>query len=324
MSDMRQIDENEHNEEVTLASPNEVPKEEASNSFGALKCYFHTPKRGDIRGAFCLLFAESGTSLDTIFWATRNMTGTDIDANTGWRELNKIIPSMGPYEKSLGEKLKEAMLDIVGPSVRIELLHPDGGSESLDDLAKKLRDAFERATHYFMEITLTFEHLSRQNLIEAGLLQAEGEEGADTSSHPQTQEEKSFSGTMITCLPVIDPVRGKPVSELVPGDLVNVKIQGGVGAAELIQRYLTSASQEAIFPVEGVLKEDNDKTRVLLNISEEVHGLITVTKDLRLSVVERPSGRKRIISFNADNLIFFGTLAVAFILILIAVRILFS
>jgi hypothetical protein len=127
---------------------------------------------------------------------------------------------------------------------------------------------------------------------------------------------------MITCLPVIDPVRGKPVSELVPGDLVNVKIQGGVGAAELIQRYLNSASQEAIFPVEGVLKEDNDNTRVLLNNSEEVHGLITVTKDLRLSVVERPSSKRRIISFNADNLIFFGTLAVAFIVILIAIRIL--
>jgi hypothetical protein len=319
MSDVRQIDGNEKDK-------SENKDGLSSDSFGALKCYFYTPKRGDTRGAFCVLFAEDGTILDDVFWVTREMIGAPIDVVAGWRTLNKTIPAMGSYEKSLGEKLSAVTFDVLAPSVRAELLQSANASQQLDDLVKKLCNAFERATHYFMEINLRLERLSRRDLTDAGLVPAEenGEAEAASSAGPQTEEEKPpFPGTLLTCLPVIDPVRGKPISELVPGDLVNVKIQGGVGEGELIQEYLSTMSQDAVFPVEAISKGDDDKTQVLLNISDELHGLISVTKDLRVSVVHRASIKKRIISFNADNVIFFGTLAIAFIVILLAVRILF-
>jgi hypothetical protein len=319
MSDMDRTDE------TTLEFSDATSQEESSRSFCALKCYFYTPKRGDIRGAFCFVFSEDGTILDEVFWATREMNGIDIDIMAGWRTLNKSIPVMGAYEKSLVEKLSSVTFDILSTSVRAELLQSSNVSEELENLSGELRNAFERATHYFLEIELRFERLSYHDLLESGVVSTneEKEKETDASSDPQAEGEKSFPGTLVTCLPVIDPVRGKPVSELVPGDLVNVKIQGGVGAAELIQKYLISTSQEAVFPVETVEKKDDDKTYVLLNISEEIHGLIVVTKDLRLSVVQRASIKRRVISFNADNIIFFGTLTIATIVILIAVRLLF-
>ena len=40
---------------TTLPDGPPLPGEEPKN-YGALKGYFYTPKRGDIRGAFCLLF----------------------------------------------------------------------------------------------------------------------------------------------------------------------------------------------------------------------------------------------------------------------------
>jgi hypothetical protein len=324
MPEMQQTDENR--DAVMLDFPDETPQEaheKSSRSTGALKCYFYTPKRGDIRGAFCYLFAEDGTLLDELFWATRDMNGVDIDVATEWRTLNKNIPSMGAYEISLVDKLGGMALEILTPAVRAELLQSADISEKIESLTEELRNAFERATHYFLEIKLRLEILSYQDLIDAGVQATKEEKAAAGASSPfRSEEEKSFTGTLITCLPIIDPVRGKPVSELVPGDLLNVKIQGGVGAGEMIQKYLVSMNQEAVFPVETIEMKSDDKTYVLLNISDEIHGLITVTKDLRLSVVQRASARRRVISFNADNVIFFGTLAIAVIVVLLAVKIL--
>jgi hypothetical protein len=327
MPDMRQTEENE--DMAMPGFPDETPQaiqaaqEESSRYAGALKCYFYTPKRGDIRGAFYYLFAEDGKALDELFWATRDMNGVDIDVATGWRTLKKSIPSMGAYEISLVDKLSDVALEILTPSARAELLQSTDVSEEMEKLAEELRNSFERATHYFLEIKLRLEVLSHQNLIDAGVL-ATGEEkaAAEASSPPQAEEEKSFTGTLITCLPIIDPVHGKPVSELVPGDLVNVKIQGGAGAGEMVQKYLTSMNQEAVFPVVTVETKGDDKTYVLLHVSEEIHGLITVTKDLRLSTVQRASVKKRVISFNVDNVIFFGTITIAIIVVLLAVKIL--
>ncbi|MDR2175124.1 MAG: hypothetical protein LBO82_04200 [Synergistaceae bacterium] len=321
MSDMQQTDENK--DEVTPESLETPHEEQSSESFGALKCYFYTPKRGDVRGAFCLLFGEDGVILDDVFWATRDMTGIGIDVAEGWRTLNKSIPVMGAYEKSLGEKLNSVTLEVLTPALRAELLQSEDTEFQLDELGEEFCKAFERATHCFMEIKLRLERLSRQDLVESGVLMAEKDPEEETESSPQAEKSPSFPGTLITCVPVIDPARGKPVSELVPGDLLNVKIQGGVGTTELIQKYLTSTSQEAVFPIETIERKDDEKTYVLLSISEELRGLVVVTKDLRLDVVQHASIKKRLISVNLDNVIFFGTLAISLVMILIAVRLLF-
>ncbi|MDR1376957.1 MAG: hypothetical protein LBJ22_05555, partial [Synergistaceae bacterium] len=154
----------------------------------------------------------------------------------------------------------------------------------------------------------------------------DGEDGGEakpTENPTPENVEKSFAGTLITCLPVIDPVRGTPVSELKPGDVLEVKIQGGIGAGELIQKYLNAMNQDAAFPVLSIEKKDDDKTYVFLEISEEVKGLITVSKDLRLRTLQRGLSPKTTITINLDNVIFFGVLTVAAVVILFVIRFLF-
>jgi hypothetical protein len=287
---------------------------------GALKCYFYTPRHGDVRGAFCMLFTNTGDILDNLFWVTRSMSGADIDVMAGWRSVNKNILDMGAYEKALSEKLCAVMFDIFTPSVRAALLESAEAAEQLESLANDLRSSFERSVHYFMEISIRLERLSHQSLLDAGVLPPE--EGTEEKSPSETGE-NIFSGTVITCLPVIDPVWGKPVSELVPGDMVNVTIQDEPGVAELIQNHLDSTDQQTVFPVIAIERKENDKTCVLLHISEEIRGLITLTKDLRLNVLNPIEEKKPSFAINVDNVIFFGTFSIAVVVILLVIKFLF-
>jgi hypothetical protein len=296
--------------------------DDSSQMYGVLKCSFFTPKRGDIWGAFCFLFnGSTGEAMEDVFWVTRDLTGPPININMGWRELNRQIPQMGIYEKSIGEKLSASMLEIFSPSVRMDLCQTDESTRQLNAISAEIRNNFERLTHYFLEIKILFERLPRQELVKAGVLEGgEAEEKSAASADPGS--EKSFEGTLITCQPVVDPIRGKPVSELKPGDMVEVKMQGGVGAGELIQQYLSSTDQDAIFPVESIEKKGDDKTYVFLTINDEIRGLITVTKDLRLHVLE-PEKRKKTITVDPDSLIFGFVLFMALVIIVWVVKYLF-
>jgi hypothetical protein len=304
----------------TRAAPS---NDESPEVYGVLKCYFCTPKRGDIWGAFCFLFnGTTGESMENVFWVTRDLVGTAIDVNMGWRELNKLIPQMGIYEKPLGEKLIMSMLEIFSPTLRMELCKEENSARDLDMISSEMCKNFERLTHYFLEFKMALERLPRKDLVKAGVVAGDGSKTEETDTAAPLTEEKSFTGTLVTCLSVIDPVHGKPVSELQPGDMLEVKMQGGIGAGELIQKYLNSTNQDAIFPVESIEKKDDDKTYVFLTINEEVKGLITVTKDLRLRVLKLEKPQKTII-INIDNVIFGGTLFIAVVVIALVVKFLF-
>ncbi|MDR1875589.1 MAG: hypothetical protein LBQ90_11340 [Synergistaceae bacterium] len=101
------------------------PSNEESKEYGALKGYFFTPKRGDTRGAFCLLIdGTNGEILENVFWVT--YSEISIDVNLGWRDFNRAIPEMGPYEKNLGDRLSTLLLEIFPLSDRVDLMqHPE-------------------------------------------------------------------------------------------------------------------------------------------------------------------------------------------------------
>ena len=302
------------------SDPKDSTVDDVPGVYGALKCYFYTPKRGDIWGAFCFLFnGTTGESMENVFWVTRALVGPSIDANMQWKALNKMIPKMGNYEKSLGEKLSVLMLDSFSPGVRVKLCQSVDPSEQLETISSEIRNAFERATHCFLDFKMSFECMTKQELTSAGVLTKENVPAEPRAGKTEVNE-RSFAGTFINCLPVIDPVHGTPVSELAPDDMVEVKIQGGVGAAELIHKYLASTNQDAVFPVERVERTDTDKTYIFLKINEEAKGIVTVTKDIRLRVLRRGYRKKKSITINLDNVIFIGILIAAIAVIALVVR----
>jgi len=288
--------------------------------YGALKCYFFTPKRGDIWGAFCFLFdGATGEHMENVFWATRTLVGPAIDVDMPWKSLNKVIPQMGVYEKSLGDKLSVLMLESFSSAARVDLCRSTDIPDKLLAISNEIRSVFERTTHCFLEFRMAFECMSKQELANAGVLTKESST-LEPEADKTEPNKKALSGALLNCQPIIDPVHGKPVSELKPGDMVEVKIQGGVGAGELFHKYLASTNQEAIFPVESLEKGDADKIYIFLNINEEIMGVITVNKDLRLRVLQTKSAKKTSISVNMDNVIFFGILASAAVVIALVVK----
>ena len=288
--------------------------------YGVLKCYFYTPKRGDIWGAFSFLFnGTTGESMENVFWVTRALAGTSVDVNSPWQSLNKAIPKMGVYEKPLGDKLSALMLETFAANVRIELCRSIAPLEQLRVISDEICRQFERTTHCFLELKMAFERMSAQELANAGVLTKEAGEAVAEAERTKA-DEKSFAGTFINCLPVIDPVHGKPVSLIEPEDMIEVKMQGGVGAGDMIRKFLTSTNQDAIFPVERVDKSNPDKAYIFLNINEEIKGIITATKDIRLRVLNMNNTKKTSITINVDNLILLGVLVVAIAAIAFAIR----
>ena len=84
------------------------------------------------------------------------------------------------------------------------------------------------------------------------------------------------------CTPQVDPVRGKASSEIIPGDIIGVKIEGE-GTSALVNKYLEENNIEPLFPVDEI-KETAGKKFLYVKISDEIRGAISITKDIKIRV----------------------------------------
>ena len=122
------------------------------------------------------------------------------------------------------------------------------------------------------------------------------------------------------CQPVLDPVKGKATSEIVPGDIVGVVIEGE-GTSALVKKYLDENKIEPLFPVEEI-KETAGKKFFYVKISDEIRGVLTITKDIKIKIKESEvtvKQRRENSSFMGD-VIFFGMLGVAAIGLIFVIR----
>ncbi|MDR1740984.1 MAG: hypothetical protein LBR38_03955 [Synergistaceae bacterium] len=296
--------------EPSLDSEGAEPKYD----YGVLKGYFYTPRRGDVYGAFYFLFdGTNGEVLDKVFWTTRTPSGPPINVSMGWRELGKYIPLMGTYDKSFTEKLGTVVHEVLSSAACVSLMRPIGAEEFLAGLREELKTAFERSTHYFMDLEMAMELVSNNDVAAAGLLNTEA-----NAPKQEAEDVRSFKGTFVTCLPIIDPTRGKAISDLMPGDRVFVKLQGEIG--EIVQKYLAARGEGLEFPVESVEKREQGTFCVIFKISDEIRGVMTSTKDIRLSMASVEPKRRINIKVGFDDVVFFGAIGVAALAIVLVIR----
>lgn len=310
---------NEDRPNAALAEPNEAQAseegtaaaEEPSSGYIALKYTFFTPRRGELCGAFCVVFeGTTGRTLFQALWVTRSDSLANLKTSQDWRTFNRLVPHIGPYDKAWGDKLTPLIAELLPAADRIALYQadPHDAARMLSHVTGTIRKGYERVTHYFLDVSCDIERLSRDDLVEAGILEAPPSEGGP-SDPAVSEEERSFSGLLVQCLPLIDPISGKAVSDLVPGDILEVQIQSHVGAGGLVQQFLQATKRSPTFPVESVEKHD-DKTFVYLTINEEMRGLLTLTKDLRLRT-KHTAAEERRPTGTLDNLIFVVLLGLA-------------
>ena len=292
----------------------EASSEETTSSYIALKYTFFTPKRGELCGAFCVVFeGETGKILFQAFWVTRSDSLSTLKTSEDWRTFNKLLSHIGPYDKVWGDKLTPLLEELLPTADRIKLYQEKAQSQTparvLTQIKGAVRKGYERVTHYFLDVSCDAEIVSRDELVEAGLLEASPGTEAPSEAEAEGGESKSFSGLLVQCLPIIDPIHGKAVTELVPGDILEVQIQNSIGAGGLVQQFLQATKQSPVFPVDSIERRD-EKTYVYLTINEEMHGLLTLTKDLRLKTQYTVVNKQKQTGL-IDNLIFFLLLSVA-------------
>ena len=121
------------------------------------------------------------------------------------------------------------------------------------------------------------------------------------------------------CKPVVDPVKGKASSEIVPGDIIGVNIEGE-GTSALVKKYLEENDIEPLFPVEEI-KETVGKKFFYVKISDEIRGYVPITKDIKIKtkLPIEPEKQKSSMTFFGDFM-FFGVLIVALIVLLLVIR----
>jgi len=295
-------------DEVTAAETGaESPAEEAPKDYVILKCTFITSKHvGDLCGAFCLIFeGTTGKTLFQAFWVTHADSLADLSPSQDWRTFNKLSPHIGPYDKLLGDKLAPLIPELLPTADRIELYkaEPQNATQILSRISETIRKGYERVSHFLLDVSCEIERPSRDELIEAGLLENPEDKGDSSEETAAEEEPRSFSGLLIQCLPLIDPIHGKALMDLAPGDVLEVQIQSTVGAGGLVQQFLQATKQPTAFPIESIDLQ-GEKAYVYLTINEEMRGLLTLTQDLRLRTLLTATDRRRQIGF-FDNLIFF-------------------
>ena len=308
-------------------TPEESEPEEGKQAYLALKYTFFTPKRGDMCGAFCLIYeGVTGRIIHQTVWLTRSDAPVAFKPSENWRSFIRLQAQLGPYDKIWGDKVAAILPDLFTEADRQELFAEGSLSmrRTLVRVENDIRKGFERATHCFFDVSSDIELLTRKDLEKAGLLEPLETDGteAEEETKDEGEETKTFEGTLIQCLPIIDPVWGRAVSDLTPGDLLEVTIQKDAGGASgLVQKFLESTNQTPIFPVEEVDHRE-DKTYVYLRISPEIMGLLTLTKDLLLRT-KQTSLDKEQRRTALDDLVFFAMLGVALVGLLLAIRYLF-
>lgn len=319
---------------VVETSPEKL--EAGKPGYLAIKFTF-SPSRGDVGGAFCLIFdGSTGETVLQSLWVTRPYSQKMLKPNRDWRTFIRLFPQLGSYDKMIGDKLNEVLTnEVLNDEERVGIFQ-EGNATVKRKLLRaegEIRRAFERSAQALFDVACDDELITRADLEKAKLLQPivdpeeeerkkrEEEEKQKKEEEEKKEGEKPYEETLVQCIPRVDPINGKPMTEIEPGDIIEVGFQSEAGTSALIQNFLETSGQQPLFPVEEVDRRD-DKTYIYLRINDEIRGLLVMTKNLRLRTKKKPP-KPNGIAMALEDLMFFAILGVALIGLLMAIRYLF-
>ena len=92
----------------------------------------------------------------------------------------------------------------------------------------------------------------------------------------------SLGSVQVVCRPVLDPVKGKAVSDLQKGDYLVVELEKTGGLATIINKIVERTGENTVFPVTSVERLQSGQALVKLHISNGIEGILRVSADLKL------------------------------------------
>ena len=276
---------------------------------------------------------KTGKTVFQVFWlANPYSQGVMIESSQGWRTFVKKLPQMGPLDKDWGGKLQEQLKGILKIDEK-KKLYENYTRPKLKQLESMYRRSFENTSQCVFNATTDAEPVSRKELERAKIvkplpptaeqlakMQREQEEREKAQEEEAVKDNANFDGTIIMCSPLLDPVKGKASSEIAPGDIIGVKIEGE-GTSALVKKYMEENKIEPMFPVDEI-RDTAGKRYIYVKISDEIRGAITITKDIKIQVKDdnpQPEQQRHELSFLGD-MFFFGLLGGALLAFLFVIR----
>ncbi len=320
------------NPPATVQENSEQPAQRPA--YLALKFTF-VPSRGDMGGAFCTIFEGStGKTIFQVFWLAKPYTGKILnEPSKEWRNFVKRFPQMGPLDKTWGDRLQMQLRELLSLDDKRKLFE-NYTRPRLRQIESQIRRGFEQISQCVFSAATDAEPVSRHELERAKVLKPlhptpqqleEAEAAAKEKEREEKEKERAFlngsqfEGTIIKCSPHVDPVKGKASSEITPGDIIEVGIEGE-GTSALVRKFLEENNQQPLFPVEEIEKRDG-KTYIYVRISNEIRGLLTLNKDLMLRIKEQPVPVSQSIGLAAlEDILFFGILGAALVGLIFVIR----
>ncbi len=252
-----------------------------SPAFIAIKLRFETRKRGELGGAACIIAkGSSGEFLDQTLWVSSRELPSSFSINADWEAVRNGIQKMGNNpDRGLFPKILKVLRDVFSPTAVNALFSSPSAKEKI---ITSLEKAFVDLYHNEAVIEMKIETFNRARLEMAGLGESREPVAAEKAQEPAPSFTGAVGTVQILCKPLLDPVKGKAVSDLVPGDLLMVEIEKTGGLSGIITKILDRAGERPIFPVTSVEKLPSGQSLIKLSVSKGIEGVAKIGADLRL------------------------------------------
>lgn len=261
----------------------------AAPTFVAVKGRFEARKRGDLNGGFCLVAdGISGELLDATYWVGSQALPEAFQIQASWESVRASLRQIPVLpEKTLWKQLDQ-LLNRLFPATALNLLFRD--PESVQPKIGSLKEGLSRTFRVDFTCELQVERFHRLRL-DMSPLAASSAPPPETASPSAPPKGPEIAEIRIPCRPHLDPVRGRPLVDLRPGDLIQVVVEETTGLGRLIARILARTGRVSAFPVETVEVLPSGDILVRLSISEGVHGTFKMSGDIRVRLNAPESSR---------------------------------
>ena len=253
-----------------------------SPSYVAIKLRFETRKKGEVGGAACVVAeGRSGELVDTTMWVSGRELPASFSIHSDWEAVRNGIQKMGSNpDRALFPKVLQLLREVFSPTAVNSLFSTPPRKE---EVISALEKAFMMVYHSEISFELAVETFNKARLETGGL----GDVGAPAPSEsgPEIPLTATMAKVQINCKPMLDPVRGRPVSEITPGEYLYVEVQKTGALSSVIEKILSRAGEHPAFQVTSVERLPSGQFLIKLSISKGIDGLARVSADLRLKTV---------------------------------------
>ncbi|MGI6251823.1 MAG: hypothetical protein ACOYJV_00080 [Aminivibrio sp.] len=248
----------------------------------AVKIRFDGRKRQELGGALCFVArGNSGEILDESFWVSSRSLPETFDIHAGWEAVRSAILSIGGEpDRSLYSRMLKGAKAILTPTAINNLFKSRAAK---DEILSSLEKNFSSIVHYDLIFELSTETFNSIRLETGGISLSEKAPEEEPEKEEKEQAPLPSLGTVqVVCRPVLDPVKGKAVSDLQKGDYLVVELEKTGGLATIINKIVERAGENTVFPVMSVERLQSGQALVKLHISNGIEGILRVSADLKL------------------------------------------